>query len=185
MTFATDAGGEPRWEAWAAAYLRISGWLLRVFSVAVVAVMTGLNTVNITSRALFHYDFEWTQELLMIGAMGLYFLSVALISKGNMDIRIDAVLRILPQSWQWVFGLLARVAALAFQCTVLWLAIDTIGFVSVFRTPVLEISESVFFVPVIAGAADMAITEAIYLARQLRGRMGAPGTGISPTGVVQ
>jgi TRAP-type C4-dicarboxylate transport system permease small subunit len=95
-----------------------------------------------------------------------------------MDIRIDAVLRILPRSWQFVFGLLARLAALAFQCTVLWLAIDTIGFVSVFHTPVLEISESVFFVPVIAGAADMAITEAIFLARQLRGSMGAPGTGL-------
>jgi len=88
-------------------------------------------------------------------------------------------LRILPRSWQRVFGLLARLAALAFQCTVLWLAIDTIGFVSVFRTPVLEISESVFFVPVIVGAADMAITEAIYLVRQLRGTMGAPGTGLA------
>jgi hypothetical protein len=44
---------------------------------------------------------------------------------------------------------------------------------------VLEISEGVFFVPVIAGAADMAITEAIYLARQLRGTMGAPGTGLA------
>ena len=173
MTPPADPGG------WAAAYLRISNRALQIFSIAVVAVMTALNTVNITSRALFHYDFEWTQELLMVCAMGLYFLSVALICKGNMDIRIDAVLRILPRSWQFVFGLLARVAALAFQCAVLWLAIDTIGFVSVFRTPVLEISESVFFVPVIVGAADMAITEAIYLARQLRGRIGAPGTGMA------
>jgi TRAP-type C4-dicarboxylate transport system permease small subunit len=173
------AGGGPRWEAWAAAYLRISGWLLRTFSVLVVATMTVLNAVNITSRALFNVDLEWTQELLMIAAMGLYFLSVALISKGNMDIRIDAVLRILPRSWQLMFGVLSRLAALAFQCTVLWLAIDTIGFVSVFHTPVLEISEGVFFVPVIAGAADMAITEAIYLARQLRGTMGAPGTGLA------
>ena len=85
----------PTGEAWADTYLRVSGLALRVFSVAVVAAMTILNTVNITSRALFHYDFEWTQELLMIGAMGLYFLSVSLICKGNMDIRIDAVLRIL------------------------------------------------------------------------------------------
>lgn len=167
------------WEALASAYLRWSGFALRVFSVTVVAVMTIINAVNISSRALFGIDFEWTQELLMVGAMGLYFLSVALISKGNQDIRIDAVLRLLPRSWQVVFGLLARFAALAFQCTVLWLAIDTIGFVSVFHTPVLEISESVFFVPVIAGAADMAITEAIYLARQLRGTMGAPGTGLA------
>ena len=119
--------------------------------------MTIINAVNISSRALFGIDFEWTQELLLICAMGLYFLSIGLISKANGDIRIDAVLRMLPPAWQAAFGVLARLSVLAFQCSVLWFAIDTIGFVSVFRTPVLEISEAVFFVPVIAGAADMAI----------------------------
>jgi len=167
------------WESLASAYLRWSGFSLRVFSVTVVATMTIINAVNITSRALFGVDFEWTQELLMICAMGLYFLSVALITKANGDIRIDAVLRVLPHGWQSAFGVLARLSALAFQCCVLWFAIDTIGFVSVFRTPVLEISEAVFFVPVIAGAADMAITEAIYLTRQFSGAVGAPGSGLS------
>ena len=168
-------------EALASAYLRWSGFALQVFSVAVVAAMTIINAVNITSRALFGVDFEWTQEVLMIGAMGLYFLSVALITKANADIRIDAVLRVLPGGWQTAFGILARLSVLAFQCCVLWFAINTIGFVSVFRTPVLEISEAVFFVPVIAGAADMAITEAIYLARQFSGAVGPPGTGLSPS----
>jgi TRAP-type C4-dicarboxylate transport system permease small subunit len=117
----------------------------------------------------------------MIGAMGLYFLSIALITKANNDVRIDAVLRLLPAKWQSAFGVLARLSALGFQCFVLWFAIDTIGFVAVFRMPILEISEAVFFVPVIAGAADMAITEAIYLARQLSGAVGPPGTGLSPS----
>jgi TRAP-type C4-dicarboxylate transport system permease small subunit len=169
------------WEALASAYLRWSGFALGVFSVTVVAAMTIINAVNIFSRALFGIDFEWTQELLMICAMGLYFLSIALITKGNADIRIDAVLRVLPRGWQSAFGVLARLSALVFQCCVLWFAIDTIGFVSVFRTPVLEISEAVFFVPVIAGAADMAITEAIYLTRQLAGAVGPPGSGLSPS----
>ena len=40
----------------------------------------------------------------MIGAMGLYFLSIALITKANNDIRIDAVLRLLPAKWQSAFG---------------------------------------------------------------------------------
>ena len=50
----------------------------------------------------------------------------------------------------------------------------------VFHTPVLEISESMYFVPVIAGAVDIALTEAIYLVRQMRGKLGAPGTGHAP-----
>ena len=167
----------------ASAYLRWSGFVLRAFSVTVVAAMTIINAVNIASRALFAIDFEWTQELLMICAMGLYFLSVALITKANGDIRIDAVLRVLPARWQTAFGIMARLSALVFQCCVLWFAIDTIGFVSVFRTPVLEISEAVFFVPVIAGAADMAITEAIYLMQQFSGTVGPPGSGLSPSRV--
>ena len=169
------------WEAAASAYLRWSGFALKTFSVVVVAAMTIINAVNIASRALFGVDFEWTQELLMVCAMGLYFLSIALITKANGDIRIDALLRVLPPGWQSAFGVLARLSALAFQCCVLWFAIDTIGFVAVFRTPILEISEAVFFVPVIIGAADMAITEAIYLTRQFSGAIGPPGSGLSPS----
>jgi TRAP-type C4-dicarboxylate transport system permease small subunit len=175
-----DAGGVggARLEAWSAAYLRLSTRALQAFSIAVLAAMTAINTLNISARALFRADIEWTQEVLMVGAMGMYFLSVALIAKGNIDIRIDAVVRILPQIWRRNFGLAARLGALAFQCAVLWLAIDTWSFVQVFRTPVLEFSEAIFFIPVIAGAADMAITEAIYLGRQWRGTMGPPGAGL-------
>lgn len=164
---------------WAEAYLCLSARVLQAFSIAVLAAMTAINTLNIAARALFRADFEWTQEVLMIGAMGIYFLSVALIAKGNIDIRIDAVLRVLPPYWQRALGLGARVGALVFQCIVLWLAIDTWSFVRVFRTPVLEFSEAIFFIPVIVGAADMAITEAIYLVRQCRGAMGPPGAGLA------
>jgi hypothetical protein len=51
------------WEALASAYLRWSGFALRTFSIAVVAAMTIINAVNITSRAVLGVDFEWTQEL--------------------------------------------------------------------------------------------------------------------------
>ena len=51
------------WESLASAYLRWSGFSLRVFSVTVVATMTIINAVNITSRAVLGVDFEWTQEL--------------------------------------------------------------------------------------------------------------------------
>ena len=49
-------------------------------------------------------------------------------------------------------------------------------FVRIFRTPVLEISEAVFFLPVIAGAADIALTELIYLTQQMQGEL--PPTGL-------
>ena len=50
-------------------------------------------------------------------------------------------------------------------------------FVQIFRTPVLEISEAVFFLPVIAGAADIALTELIHLTQQIQGELPPPGAG--------
>ena len=74
--------------------------------------MTTINAVNITSAPLFGVDFEWTQELLMIAAMGIYFFSFALIAKANSDIRMESCCAMLPRSWQRGLGMLARLAVL-------------------------------------------------------------------------
>jgi TRAP-type C4-dicarboxylate transport system permease small subunit len=111
--------------------------------------------------------------------MVLYFFSFALISKRNSDIRIDIFVQMMPKPVQRVFGLLARLLALLFQAIVLWCAIKTVAFVRIFTTPILEVSESIFFVPVIAGAIDILITELVYLRLQAQGRMQPPGAGLA------
>lgn len=147
-------------------------------SVLALGAMVAINAVNIVSRGAFHVDMEWTQEISILLAMVVYFFSFALISKGNSDIRIDFIVHMLPLAAQHALGLLSRVLVFAFQGIVLWCAIVTLSFVRIFRTPVLELSEAWFFVPVIAGAADIVLTELIYLQRQASGRMGLPGTGL-------
>jgi TRAP-type C4-dicarboxylate transport system permease small subunit len=139
--------------------------------------MVVVNAANIVARAVLHSDLEWTQEVSLIGAMVIYFYSIALITKANADIRIEFLVRKLPANWQRALGIMARLAVLGFQCTVLWLAIDTLTFVRIFRTPVLEISEAVFFLPVIVGATDMVLTEVIHLTQQIRGDLPPPGAG--------
>jgi hypothetical protein len=42
------------------------------------------------------------------------------------------------------------------------------------RGLVLEFSEAVFFLPVISGAADIALTEFIHLMQQMRGELPLP-----------
>lgn len=162
-------------------YLRVSSAVLRAVSIAALGVIVLINAANIVSRAVFHADMEWIQEASIIGAMVIYFYAIALISKGNGDIRMDFFVRVLPPAWQTALGLLARVLVILFQFAVLILAIETLGFVSVFRTPVLQLPESVFFIPLIAGAADILVTEVIYFVRQARGAMPAPGAGASGT----
>ena len=160
------------------AYLRASARVVQAGSVLALGAMVAINAVNIVSRGVFHADMEWTQEISVLLAMVVYFFSFALISKLNSDIRIDFVVHMLPLAWHRPLGLLSRFLVFAFQAVVLWCAIVTLGFVRIFRTPVLELSEALFFVPVIAGAADIMLTELIYLHRQVQGRMGLPGTGL-------
>lgn len=160
------------------AYLRVSAGVVQAGSILALSGMVAINAVNIVSRGIFHADMEWTQEISILLAMVVYFFSFALISKRNSDIRIDFVVHMLPAVWQPVLGLLNRFLVLAFQAVVLWCAIVTCGFVRIFRTPVLELSEALFFIPVIAGAADILLTELIYLHRQARGRMPLPGAGL-------
>ena len=78
----------------AEAYLRVSGIVVQGLSVAVLVAMVAINAFNIVSRAAFGIDHECTQELSIIGAMVIYFFSISLVSKGNIDIRIDFLVRI-------------------------------------------------------------------------------------------
>ncbi|MBV8911705.1 MAG: TRAP transporter small permease [Acetobacteraceae bacterium] len=160
------------------AYLRISNRVVQAGSVLALGAMVAINAVNIVSRGAIHVDMEWTQEISVLLAMVIYFFSFALISKQNSEIRIDFIVHALPPAWQRALGLLSRCSVFAFQAVVLWCAIMTLGFVRIFRTPVLELSEALFFIPVIAGAADILITELIYLRRQSQGRIGLPGAGL-------
>lgn len=162
----------------AEAYLRASGVAVQAVSIIVLALMVVINATNITCRAVLGVDLEWTQEVSVIAAMVIYFFSFALIAKTNSDIRVEFIVAMLPRSWQRWLGIVSRLAVLGFQAAVLWLAINTLGFVSMFSTPVLNISEAIFYIPVIAGAADIAITSLIHLVLQLRGEMPAPGGGL-------
>jgi TRAP-type C4-dicarboxylate transport system permease small subunit len=162
------------------AYLRISTRVVQAASILALGGMVGINAINIVSRGAFHADMEWTQEISVLLAMVVYFFSFALISKLNSDIRIDFIVHALPRSWQRVLGLLSRFLVFAFQAVVLWCAIVTLGFVRIFSTPVLELSEAWFFVPVIAGAVDILVTELIHLRLQALGRMALPGAGLLP-----
>ena len=63
--------------------------MVQAVSIVVLTAMVVINAVNITTRAVFHNDLEWTQEVSLMGAMVIYFFSFGLISKANADIRIE------------------------------------------------------------------------------------------------
>jgi len=131
--------------------------------------MVAINTAEIAHRMLFTRGLNWVQELSMILAMTLYFFVYALIAKDREYIRVELFVRMLGPAGRRSLGIAIRLVILAFHGLVVWGAVITTKFATLFETPVLSWPEWVFYAPLVVGCADIVLTELIYLAWQLRG----------------
>jgi TRAP-type C4-dicarboxylate transport system permease small subunit len=131
--------------------------------------MLAINTAEIVHRVLFTRGLNWVQELSIILAMVLYFLSYALIAKDREYIRVELFARLLGPAGRRRLSIATRLLVLVFQAMVAWFAWRTAQFAALFETPVLSWPEWVFYAPVAIGCADIAVTELIHLVWQLRG----------------
>ena len=125
--------------------------------------MVAINAAEIGHRFFFTRGLNWVQELSIVIAMTLYFLSYSLIAKDREYIRIELLTRLLAPRPRAALEIATRILVLVFQAMVAVFAVKTAKFSALFETPVLSWPEWVFYVPVAVGCADIAITEAIYL----------------------
>ena len=65
-------------QAAAQLYLRVSSAVIQWIAVAVLVAMVGINTAEIIYRTVFTSGLNWVQELSLVLAMVLYFLTYAL-----------------------------------------------------------------------------------------------------------
>jgi TRAP-type C4-dicarboxylate transport system permease small subunit len=139
--------------------------------------MLAINTAEIVHRFVFTRGINWVQELSIMLAMVLYFLAYSLIAKEREYIRVELFARLLGPRGRRRLSIATRLVVLVFQAMVAWYAWRTAKFAALFETPVLSWPEWVFYAPVAIGCADIVITEAIFLVRQLRGVEQPPGHG--------
>ncbi len=151
-------------------YLQATKRIVLVVSVGMLVLMVAFNGLEIVGRGLFDRSFTWVQEVSIIAAMWVYFFAYGLIAKDEEYIRVDVVADLLGETARHAMTIVARILTIAFHAVVLWFAIETFRFLNLFHTHVLEWPESVFVLPILLGAADIAITEAIHLYRALTGR---------------
>lgn len=137
--------------------------------------MVAINAAEIAYRFFFTRGLNWVQELSIILAMVLYFLSYALIAKDREYIRVEVFARALGAAGRRRLSIATRLVVLVFQAMVAWFAWKTASFAALFETPVLAWPEWVFYAPVAVGCADIVVTELIFLVRQLRGGEVPPG----------
>ncbi len=150
-------------------YFRYSRAAVQAIAVLVLAAMVAINSAEIFYRVLFTRGINWVQELSVILAMTLYFLTYALIAKDREYIRIDLVNRVLPPRVQHGLAVAIRLVVLAFHVMLAWYAVKALKFTAMFETPVLSWPEYVFYLPLALGCTDIVVTELIYLVWQLRG----------------
>jgi len=153
------------------AYLDVSRRIVIAVSCAFFAFMVAVNGLEITARALFSTSFSWVQEVSILSAMWVYFFAYALIAKNEEYIRVDFAAQLMPESWRRAVDIFARITTIVFHVVVAWFAVETFQFLGMFTTSVLVWPESLFVLPLLIGAFDIAITEAIYFYWQLTGNL--------------
>lgn len=181
------AGHDPRPEDSAfgrslRAYLAASRWLVAATAVLIFAGMVAVNSLEIVGRGFFGTSFGWVQEISILGAMWIYFFAYALIAKNDEYIRVEFLTSRLRHSWRRAIEVFARLATLIFHLTIAWFALETFRFLGLFTTSVLGLSEALFVLPILLGAIDIVITEAIHLYMQVSGQE-PPRRSLPPAGV--
>lgn len=158
------------------AYLAVSKRVVTVVSIAFLALMVAVNSLEIISRGLVGLSFVWVQEVSILAAMWVYFFAYGLIAKDQEYIRVDILAKSAAPSLRTAFALFARVATIGFHAVVIWFGIETWRFLGLFRTSILDWPESLFVLPILLGAIDILITECIYLRWSLAGQAPWAGT---------
>jgi TRAP-type C4-dicarboxylate transport system permease small subunit len=138
-------------------YLDFSRRFVIAVSCAMFAFMVAINGLEIVGRAFFSVSFSWVQEVSILSAMWVYFFAYALIAKNEEYIRVDFAAKLMPEPWQHVVDIFARLTTIFFQSMVAWFAVETYRFLG------LIWPESLFVLPILIGAVDILITELIYL----------------------
>ncbi len=152
------------------AYLAATKTIVIAVSVAMLVLMTVVNGIEIGGRAFFARSFSWVQEVSILAAMWVYFFAYALIAKDEEYIRVDFAVDLMGERGQRIAGIVARLFTIVFHGIVVWFGVETFRFLGLFTTSVLAWPESLFVLPLLLGAIDIALTELIYLTRQLAGR---------------
>jgi TRAP-type C4-dicarboxylate transport system permease small subunit len=149
--------------------------VIRGVAMAMLTVMTVVSGSEVVARALFNVSFAWAQEVSVLAAMWVYFFAYALVAKSHDYLRVDFVVRQFPLRLQKQLQVVSRILVACFYAVVFYYALQTLRFLSLFHTEVLELPEYLLVLPLALGTIDVVLTEIIYLVRQLQGQA-VPGS---------
>jgi C4-dicarboxylate transporter DctQ subunit len=94
--------------------------VIRVLSAALLVCSVGLNFANIIGRYFFHASIPWGEEAMLFLMVGCVFIGSGAVAWSGRHIRMDIVIRLLPEAIHKALDLLSE---LVFLVTAIVLAI--------------------------------------------------------------
>lgn len=149
-------------------YLSVTKAVLEVLGITALAVMVVINAAEIVVRLLTSNSLQWVQELSIILAVFIYFALYALVAKERSYIYLD-LLKFRNPTARRAIGLATQIAVIAFHVALLIYALRAASFAWLFETPLLQLPEAVYLLPIVVGSADIIVTETIHVVRTVVG----------------
>lgn len=162
------------------AYLKASGFLINSIASLMFCVMLAANTYNVTLRSLFDQGTMWHQEISIMAAFWIYFAAYGILAKERLYISIEFLESRLSTNLRWALSVFVRILTILFHVSLGYFGVIAIKAAGIYQTPILGWSETIYFIPLLVGTADVILTEVIYLLRFLALPDRDAGDGASP-----
>ena len=152
-------------------------WNLLAFRACVIAtnlLLAGLvinNLAEMTARGFFGRSLDWVFEINVLLAVWLYFLGIYQVYFKRGDIAVEVLMRKTPPAVRHATAVAVDVAIVGVLLMLCWQSLRLIEVQWPFRTPGMRLPNPLFTLPVLLGAALMALT----MLERLLGRFGPQG----------
>ena len=134
-----------------------------------LCVMVCVVILNILLRFIFNYSLFWAEEVATICFIWLTFLGSSAVYKHKMDIGIDALIRISPDSIKKMINIFVRFSLVLINGYIFYMSI-IFSFLAIDKlTPVLGVSSLVMNSSLIVGFGLMSLYSIKFLIEDLSG----------------
>ncbi|WP_180898138.1 TRAP transporter small permease [Martelella soudanensis] len=132
-------------------------WCARILVIASAAAMVVVVSAQVVMRYVFNSSFDWADEISRLAFVATIFIAIPLGIREGSHVSIDMLVSRLPATSRRNLARLMSLVAAGLMGIVFWTAIITARVTWSERLGTLDLTSSVFFFPIIIGAAHAAL----------------------------
>ena len=137
-------------------------WCARILVMTSAAVMVIVVSAQVVMRYVFNSSFDWADEISRLAFVATIFIAIPLGIREGTHVSIDMLVSRLPAMPRRTLARLMNLIAAVLMIIVFWTAIITAQVTWSERLGTIDLTSSVFFFPIIIGAAH-ATLHLLYL----------------------